>query len=126
MLSLEEWTTVRSTFAQAGPTGDATAQRSLVLRPDGAVELRPSAEDLFAKEVAFTRLPIVDAYSRAPDAKLLIAAERGPSPEQRRADIDRLCASTSLEVRWFPNGHWISAEDTPGVARVVGEFLARL
>lgn len=33
---------------------------------------------------------------------------------------------TGVEVQWFPTGHWISAEDTAGVARTVAQFLDRI
>lgn len=126
VMSPEDWETVRATFAAAGPTGSATAERSRVLRPDGAIEARPSAEDLYAKETAFTTFSIIDAYRTAPEAKLLLAAEKAPNPSERRDNIAALQAATNLEIRWFDSGHWISAEKTAGVADAVAEFVQKV
>jgi pimeloyl-ACP methyl ester carboxylesterase len=126
VLSDDDWNAVRSTFAAAGPTGEATAERSRVLRTDGAVEVLPSNEDLFNKEVAFTSFSILEAWKVAPTAKLLIAAERGPDPDQRRSHVQQLQQFADVEVHWFPTGHWVSAEDTSGVARTVCQFLERM
>lgn len=123
ILSHDDWTAVRSSFAAAGPTGEATADRSRVLRPDGAVEVLPTGRDLFDKEVAFTSFSILDAWRQAPTAKLLIAAERGPDPDTRRSQVEQLQELVDVSVQWFPTGHWVSAEDTSGVARAVTQFL---
>jgi pimeloyl-ACP methyl ester carboxylesterase len=126
VLSTDDWDAVRSSFAEAGPTGEATADRSRVLRTDGAVEVLPSSTDLFDKEVAFTSFSILEGWKLAPTAKLLIAAERGPDPDQRRLHVQQLQQFTDVEVRWFPTGHWVSAEDTSGVARAAARFLERI
>lgn len=97
-----------------------------MLRADGTVEVRPSSIDLFDKEVAFTSFSIVDAWRLAPTAKLLIAAEHGPDRDERRSQVRRLQQLAAVEVQWFPTGHWISAEDTAGVARTVARFLDRI
>lgn len=124
ILSADDWTAVRSSFAAAGPTGEATADRSRVLRPDGAVEVLPTGMDLFDKEVAFTSFSILDAWRQAPTAKLLIAAEHGP--DTRRSQVEQLQELVAVSVQWFPTGHWVSAEDTSGVARTVAQFLEGL
>jgi hypothetical protein len=125
-MSAEEWETVRETFDAAGRTGTATAERSRLLLADGRIEARPSAEDLYAKETAFTSFSITDAYRRAPEAKLLLAAEKAPNPAQRRANIAALQAAVDLDTRWFDTGHWISAEDTAGVADAVVAFVEQV
>jgi len=55
-----------------------------------------------------------------------LAAEHAPQAPTRRANIEALQSATNLEVQWFPTGHWISAEDTAGVARAVVDFVHRL
>ncbi|HUP84302.1 MAG TPA: alpha/beta hydrolase [Acidimicrobiales bacterium] len=123
VMSAEEWNTVRQTFAAAGPTGSATAERSRLLLPDGDIEARPSAEHLYGKEKVFTGFSITDAFRAAPERKLLLAAEKAPNSVRRRSDIAALQTATSLDVHWFDTGHWISAEDTVGVADVVAGFV---
>lgn len=122
VMSADDWETVREAFAKAGPTGSATAERACVLLPDGAIEARPSAEELYGKETAFTAFSIIDAYRSAPEPKLLLAAEKSPDPDQRRANIAALQAATNLDVHWFDTGHWISAEATVDVADAVAAF----
>lgn len=126
ILSRKEWEAVRLSFAAAGPTGEATAERSRVRRTDGRVELRPSAEDLFSKETAVVAMPIVEAYKHAPKVKLFLAAEHVPDIAHRRSDIAALRSMTSIDIQWFATGHWISAEDTEGVAQAVVEFIQRV
>jgi len=126
VMSADEWETVRDSFAAAGPTGSATADRACLLLPDGGIEARPSAEDLYGKETAFTAFSIIDAYRGAPEPKLLLAAEKSPNPGQRRANIAALQAATKLDVQWFDTGHWISAEATGDVADAVAAFAQRV
>lgn len=122
VMSAADWETVRGTFAAAGPTGSATAERARLLLPDGGIEARPSAEDLYGKETAFTTFSIIDAYRAAPEHKLLLAAARSPTPDQRRANIAELQSATNIDVHWFDTGHWISAEATVDVAEAVAAF----
>ena len=126
VMSSDEWETVRQRFAAAGPTGRATAKRCRVLLPDGTIEALPSAEHLYGKETAFTAMSITDAWRTAPEAKLLLAAEKAPNSAQRRANIAALQATTNLDVQWFGTGHWMSAEDTVGVADAVAAFVDQL
>ena len=126
LLSADDWKTVHATFAAAGATGEATAERARLLRADGRVEARPSSGDLYAKETAFTAFSIIEAYRAAPEAKLLLAAEKAANLPARRADIAALQAATNVEVRWFARGHWISAEDTVGVADAVAAFVRQI
>jgi pimeloyl-ACP methyl ester carboxylesterase len=126
VMSTDDWEIVRKTFAAAGPTGSATAERARLRLPDGRIEARPSADDLYGKETAFTDFSIVDAYRAAPKPKLLLAAEKSPNPAQRRANISALQAATNLDTRWFDTGHWISAEATAGVADAVAAFAKNL
>lgn len=123
LLTLEEWHATEAMFAAAGPTGEATALRARVLMPEGIIEVRPSAEDLFAKERAFAGMSIATAWAAAPPRRLLLAAENNPDPELRRQSVEALQSEVDLDVEWFATGHWISAADTPGVARAVAAFV---
>jgi len=126
VLTREEWRAVESTFAAAGPTGVATATRARVLMPDGTVEVRPTAADLFAKEQAFTAIPIGASWAAAPDHRLLLATEKAPDPARRRENVAALQAAAGLDVEWFAAGHWISAEATVEVARRTAAFVHRM
>lgn len=127
VVSPPDWQAYVTAFGAVGPEGTATALRSGVYRPDGTMEIRPSPADVFAKEEAFVRLRVVDAYRAIKGPILVLAAERGNGDrQQRQAELSALTDLVDAEVTWFPTGHWISAADCAGVAAAVHRFLAQL
>jgi pimeloyl-ACP methyl ester carboxylesterase len=127
VVSPDEWEAYVRAFGAAGSVGTATAHRSGVRRPDGHTEIRPTAADVFAKEEAFVRLRVSDAYRSLPGPILVLAAEHGTVDRpQREADLAALQSLVDAEVTWFPTGHWISAADCPGVVASVQRFLTQI
>ena len=125
VLGVDGWQAYLASFSPAGPTGEATAYRSAVQRPDGTIEIRPSAADIFAKERAFVRLPVHDAYRSVSGPILALLAHRGTDLAARQAEVDALAGAVELETAWFECGHWISAEMTEALAERLLEFCTR-
>lgn len=125
-VSPSDWQAYVAAFGAVGPEGTATALRSGVRHPDGAYEIRPSPAQTFAKEEAFVRLRVTDAYRAVPGPVLMLAAEHGNGDRlQRQQDLAALADLAGVEVTWFPTGHWISAADCAGVTTAVERFISR-
>ncbi|HEY1830554.1 MAG TPA: alpha/beta hydrolase [Acidimicrobiales bacterium] len=126
ILDPENWNAYLAGFSVAGPAGKATAYRSAVERGDGDTEIVPSAADIFAKESAFARRPVEEAYQSAPGTVLALLARRGADLEARQAEADALGRIVDLDITWFDSGHWASAEMVELVAQRVLEFCVRI
>ena len=127
VLSPADWQAYVTAFGAVGPEGTATALRSGVHRPDGTFEIRPSPADIFAKEQAFVRLRVLDAYRAMTGPILVLAAENGNGDRlQRQAELAALADLVDADVTWFPTGHWISAADRDGVVASIRSFIAHL
>lgn len=127
VLTPSDWQAYVSAFGAVGSEGTATALRSAVRRTDGTYEIRPSPAQAFAKEEAFVRLQVTDAYRGVTGPILMLAAEQGSRDRLRRQqELAALQHLVGAEVSWFRTGHWISAADCDGVTAAVQSFLARV
>jgi pimeloyl-ACP methyl ester carboxylesterase len=124
ILDRRAWEEYVAGFGRIGEDGTSAAMRSGVRRPGGRYEVRPSPEDLFAKEQALVRLPVLDSYKKVAGPLLMLAAERGrPDRSHREAELRTFSELTGGTVRWFPTEHWISAQDPDGVVDAVRGVL---
>lgn len=112
-------------FEDYGVTGTATLDRSAVPLEDGTIELLPTQTDLSAKEIAFSQIPVVDAYRACRGPVLFLAAVpvKEDARRARAAEVAALSAAVPMTVRWFRTRHWISADDPQAVADAVVEFV---
>lgn len=124
ILDRPAWEEYVAMFGRTGSDGIAAAVRSGVRRPDGRYEVRPSPEEIFAKEQAFVRLPVIESYKKVEGPVVVLAAERGrPDRPGREAELRAFSQRTGGTVQWFPTEHWIGSQDPDAVVRAVRHVL---
>lgn len=126
LLGQDAWAAYCSAFAAAGPPGAATALRAGIGHADGQTEVRPSPPDIFAKESAFARRPVLAAYLHTKAPVLALLARNRPDLQARQAEVQDLASRVPLKTVWLDAGHWISAEATQAVAEHVIAFATGL